>query len=229
MLPAWALAAIPAAVSGAAGFFGQERANTANLREAQRNRQFQAGEAVINRDFQERMRNTEWQAAVADMEAAGINPALAYARGGASAPGGAMASGSQASPAGDSMSSAISAMMQRKSLQLLSQQVEKTKQEANVARYTSRQQGIKADFDTARYMYYFDENGTTKRPLLDLLDAEWNTTKASSARASSEAQLAQFSVPERQAIAKLFENVGAGGKGMQILLPLLMTLMRGAR
>lgn len=53
---------------------------------------FSAEQARLNRNFQERMANTAYQRAVADMRVAGLNPYLAYSQGGSSSPGGNYAS-----------------------------------------------------------------------------------------------------------------------------------------
>lgn len=68
-----------------------------NAGQAELNRNFQAGQIQNQMDFQERMSNTSFQRGVADMKAAGINPLLAYSKGGASSPVGGSASGSSAS------------------------------------------------------------------------------------------------------------------------------------
>lgn len=68
-----------------------------NAAEAGKTRDFNSAEALKNRDFQERLSNSAYQRAMADMKSAGLNPILAYQKGGASSPTGATASTGAAS------------------------------------------------------------------------------------------------------------------------------------
>lgn len=183
-----------------------------------------AGEAQKNRDFQKEMRQTQWQDTIKDMEAAGMNPALAYSQGP-----NAMPSGSQAQQS-DVISPAISTAMQAKMVseqfKLLQQQRQETAQrarktmhEANVARLDEHQQA-------ARWSYYFTPSGSPREPLRRLLEQEHQGAIATNARSVTELDLARLSIPEREALAELFDTLGQGGKGAQVLGPLLLQLLR---
>lgn len=79
-------------LGGAGSLFGGMMSNSANANATAATNATQMQLAQMQMDFQERMSNTAYQRATADMRAAGINPMLAATMGGASTPMGAQAS-----------------------------------------------------------------------------------------------------------------------------------------
>jgi len=71
-LPPGTMSMVGSVLGGVGSYMGQESANQANAANSQK-----------QMDFQERMRKTQYQTAVEDMKAAGLNPMLAYQQGGA--------------------------------------------------------------------------------------------------------------------------------------------------
>lgn len=204
----------PPIVAAAGSYLSTRASNTANRHEAQR-----------NRDFQERMRSTQWQAGIADMEKAGLNPALAYSQGGAASPSGSVAA-TQRPAMSEGITSALAVKTAQEQFALMREQRRVASAQARKTRFEAVTASRTAEMDTARWSYYFDAQGRSKPPLMDMLRSEHGARMANSARSVSDARLAKLSIPEREALAKLFESVGGGGKGMQLALPLLMQLLR---
>ncbi len=206
-------ALIPAGISAAASIFGGERANRQNKQEAAR-----------NRNFQERMRNTQWQSAVADMEAAGLNPALAYQQGPNAAPGGSQARVTDSITPG--VSTALQATQMRAQLRLLNEQVQtqraittKTKAESDTAYSGAR-------MATARLGMYFQRDGRMSQRMMDLLNSEHARDIAVNSRTVTELERLKLTIPEQKAIAEIFNQAGTGAKGLQIVMPLLLSILR---
>jgi hypothetical protein len=107
--------AVGAIASGAASAYGQREANVANAEMAQK-----------QMDFQERMSNTQWQRGTKDMQAAGLNPMLAYSQGGASSPSG--ASAVMSNELGTGVSSALQAAQGVQQIEAIRAGVDQTRE-----------------------------------------------------------------------------------------------------
>ena len=142
---------VQSALLAGGSLLGGISANRARRREARKNRQ-----------FQERMRNTEWQAAVADMEAAGINPAVAYSQGGAATPSGNMAA--QEDVVTPAVSTGLQARQMKKQLGLLDAQTEATKAQRDATYYTGLKAQREARFQEILNMLWGDWRGREFNP-----------------------------------------------------------------
>jgi len=183
----------PAVAAAGISFAGGLIRNRGAAGQAQKNRDFQREEAGTQRKFQERMRNTEWQAGVADMQAAGLNPALAYSQGGASAPMGASGSGAQADVEdvlGPSLSSAMDVRRQNQELKNM-----------KATQQLIRSQDFKAQQDRL-------ESQERER----ILTAQYDGVVANS-------RIAQSGVPRAQNVARIYDNrAGQALTGVRELL-----------
>lgn len=95
------MSVLAALTIGGLGLLGSTIGTAVNVKENKRNRQFSAAEAEKQRNWETQMSNTAVQRQVTDMEASGINPAMAFGGGagggGASTPHGAAAQASGSS------------------------------------------------------------------------------------------------------------------------------------
>lgn len=169
-------------IGGVLGYAGQSEANSANAEIAQR-----------QMDFQERMSNTAYQRQVADMQASGLNPMLAYSKGGgASSPAG--SSYEYRSPAAAAVSAYESAS---RSSNIQAQTRTETKRPAQVEAQTGQ---TTAETDVARAKLPQIEADTIRSRADTLLkDAQRNLASASADQARTQINFLENQIREVQA------------------------------
>lgn len=186
---------------------GQAKANRMNLRIARE-----------QMAFQEKQRATEWQTAVQDMTAAGINPALALQHGGAGAMSGQTATMMNESEAvGEGLSRSLSSAMQVRQLKAATKEAE------------ARARGAKASADyqdayNKAHGISFKKDGSLQLDLTNPGIAQKVQAEISSARAL--ARLNEMKIPEGEALAKMWESIDSSGmKSMDDFINLIGPLL----
>ena len=191
-------ALIAAGVSGGLAAFGQERTNAQNAQLAREQMAFQAD-----------MSGTSYQRAVADMQAAGLKPMLAYSQGGASTPSGQTAVMQNALGAGATSGAqgyqlALNAAQNVADIHLKGEQAGAAGAQEDLNRANMNLALVEAANKAAQLPGH-QQYG--KRVAADIQQSIANAAHNSASAAAKEAEL-----PESKAIGKLY----SGDKGVYI-------------
>jgi len=222
----WLTGPVASVASGVAGFLGQQDTNAANQANAQ-----------AQMDFQERMSNSAYQRQVKDMESAGLNPMLAYVKGGgASSPSGSMAT--YQNPAAAGVSSALSSAQ-------VSQTHAQTKQTSAQTNYLEGPQtemtnqqidNLKTDNDKAKqiivnlkqeYQNLFKQNlnltdvGNQLRESVNLMKAQISNFYQITESQVFQTEINRFESQLRELDAKAAQQAGNFGREYQQYRPFI--------
>lgn len=190
-------------IAGVVDLIGGGMTNQAAWDRQQSANAFNAQQSQVQMDFQKEMRKTQYQTAVEDMKAAGLNPMLAYSQGGAGTPSGAAASSAPPAPVQNILSSANQAYraagMNAAQVKLMDEQAKATTAQTEV----SRTQALKNIADEAKSN---QDTATSKaaeqvsRDMLAKIAQEIATSKAQANMYS--AQAAETSARTRNELAQ---------------------------
>lgn len=209
-----------ASIAGALiGSKGQGDTNVANAQEAQR-----------NREFQERMRSSQYQTATEDMRKAGLNPALAYQQGGAGTPTGATAV--HQNPAANATTAAADTVRNIQDMRRTNAEIEKTTAQTDLTRTETQisQQNLLLRVLDKELGYRNFGNAMNK------IKAEADHATSGASEAAASAKIRELAIPEAQAIAAFYRSamgkldpfINSAG-GAATTLTRLIPFIRGTR
>lgn len=172
---------------------------------------FNASQADITRQWQEKMQGSQYQRSVQDMLKAGLNPALMYgsSAGPSSMPSGVMASGNSVTP---DVSSLINLMMARKNMDLIDSQITKNEADANKSNVEAEGQDITNSYSDQMFqaqLALYGANYNEINAQIDLLEQKLKTEQAQTnlTKAGISLKNAEVALTTQKMIAEKIQNV----------------------